>query len=256
MMTPDDFFEDIEAYEEGRLTLAQRQQFDQQLQTDPTLKQALLDYRVFRHSIEAVDLKQRLNTLHDHLVANGTLMEPPTEPFKPTRRPVAPWRWVAAASVILAISVGVWLAWFRPASPTLAQAAFVAFYHPEPIMRGGNDCPTKFTPVIIQYRNQQYANALIALQNLPDNEVYTIYYRGLCYLALHDAARAISLLKAAKQQSNGSLQQRAEWYLALAYLANNDLDDGRKQLEIIHQQPEHPFGVVAKKILIQLKKTE
>jgi tetratricopeptide (TPR) repeat protein len=259
MIDPADFMEAAEAYDEQRLTPEDRRAFEQQLSTDEALQTALHDYRLLRHSIEAIDLKRRLNALHDRLEAAGTLHDVPVAPFGsvPPAAPVRAlpgWRtrgwWLAAAGLAVVLGL-VWLL-TQPASGPDPQALYAAYYRPEPPMRGPSDCPATSGKAIASYRAAQYRAALDQFANVPDGEACTLYYRGLCQLALDDPKAAITSLETAKQQSSGSLRQRAEWYLALAYLADEVPDKAHAQLQEITAQPRHPFGRVAGEVLGQL----
>ncbi|MEZ0540931.1 hypothetical protein [Fibrella arboris] len=254
MIPADDYFDTIEAYEENRLTRAQRHQFEQQLRSDPALNNALLDYRLFRHSLEAVKLKQQLNDLHHRLEDSGTLMQAPANPFAAPQSRPGLWRWVAAASVLLLLCFWAgWGVYTKKSADARSQAVFAAFYRPEPAIRGQTDCLADFTPVIGAYRAEEYGRALTLSQTRPANDPCTLYYQGLCLLALHRPARAVEALETARQMSRGPLQQRADWYLALAYLHNGAQEAGRRQLRLISQQSAtHPFGNVARKALDQL----
>ena len=249
MIDPNDFLDAVEAYEEKRLAPAHRHLFEQQCQTDPALQLALDDYRLFRHSIESVGLKKRLDNIHTKLEYSQLLYAEPTQSFGTTRIHWGRWAWVAAASVALLL-VGLWVLLPSNEPSAATRQTFIAFYRPEPIMRG-SDCSPALTNAIGHYRAGHYQ---VALDQLPAGaDACTAYYRGLCQLALNQPKLAMEALSTAQQQSTGSLRQRADWYLALAYLANNDPANARQQLAQITQQAGHPFGSVARQALMKLK---
>ena len=244
-----DRFDQFEAYTDNVLPADQRQLLEQQLAVDATLRAELNEYRTFRHSIEAVKLKQQLERLHSRLEQKGALDNRP-QPVPSARSRRSRLTWIGAALLLLA---GFGLYWLTRSTP--AEQTFVAFYRPEPVARGLADCGPELTPGLQAYRVGAYRQAVIDFGKIPANQPCVLYYRGVSHLALGNAENAIAELEQAVASQTGTpglTRQKADWYLALAYLKANRIDQARNQLQSISNQPGHPFQAVSRKALDKL----
>ena len=172
-----DRFDQFEAYTDNALPADQRHVLEQQLAADAALRTQLDEYRQFRHSIEAVTLKQQLERLHVRLDRQGALDNRPlpVRSAPPRRFRLA---WTGAALLLLA---GFGLYWLTRSMP--AEQTFVAFYQPEPVARGLADCGPELTPGLRAYRAGAYRQALTDFGRLPAHQPCVYYYRGLSHLA-------------------------------------------------------------------------
>lgn len=236
-------FNKLEAYTENQLSTPERLAFETQLAQEPTLRAQLTDYQQLRHTFDSVGLANKLAQIGDELEADGEIIYqfPAAEPVRSVH-----WRWVSAASVVFLLG----LSWFLWQRPTPAEQTFEAFYRPEMALKGADECSPALRTAIQAYRNGQYAEALRQLQTQPASDACTPYYRGLAQLGLSESEEAIrSLEKARKMATSPSLQHRADWYLALAFLRANQPDAARQRLQLIRQQPNHSFDKVADEAL-------
>jgi len=250
-------FDEFEAYTENRMPPIQLKAFDERLQQDSTFRLALADYQQFRHSIEAVKLKQQLETIHNRLDRQGDLQD--RRLATPFVRPL--WEKLAiAAIVLLVVAYGLFLA----LRPSLSERIFMAYYQAEPVSRGANLCGPELGAGLQAYRSGRFSQALTVFSQLPANLPCVRYYRGLSQLALGHTTLAIDELqqtiKQVKKPSTTDISspmyltgQKAEWFLALAYLKANRTDDARKLLDTLASQDEHPFHAVALKVLADLQ---
>ncbi|GAB4025603.1 hypothetical protein [Spirosoma koreense] len=243
-------FDEFEAYTENRMVPPQLDAFEARLEQDSAMRLALADYQRFRHSIEAIKLKQQLVSIHDRLDQRGELAASP-----PATRFSVSWggwtRLAIAAVVILVAGYGL----LRVLRPTPAEQTFLTYYQPEPVPRGMTACGPQLTPGISAYRSGNYERALVGFRQLPASEPCVAYYIGLAQLALGNAPAAITSLNRALDATNAPdlISRKAEWYLALAYLKADRATDTRKLLIRISDQPEHPFQQIAKKALADLE---
>lgn len=246
-----DRFDQFEAYAENALPTEQRQRLEQQLATDATLRAELDAYQQFRHSIEAVKLKQQLEQVHTRLDRAGELSDrPPVLAVPRLRRSRA-----QQVVLFLGLLVGIGVSLYLLNRPTPAQQTFLAFYQPEPIARGFSECGPEMATGIRAYRAKNYRQALTDFEQLPASQPCVSYYRGISLLALDDAPKAIVELEKALAQPSiapNLTHQKAEWYLALAYLKANQPDSARQMLQAITQQTGHPFQNVARRALADL----
>lgn len=241
----EDLFYELEAYTERRMPLSERAAFDQRLRSDADLQTALREYQLFRHSLDAIALKQQLNNLHDRLDQQGKLGPSPLV-FTPGRWSYPTWM-MAAASVVLVLIASVLYVMYQ--QPTLSEQTFMAFYHPEPTARGSDDCGPALTPGLQAYRATDYTGALRTFTRLPADQPCVHYYRGITQLAMGESDEAILNLKTARQTATGLIRQKADWYLALAYLRANQPDAARPLLDTLANAPGHPFSMVAQQAM-------
>lgn len=250
-------FDEFEAYTENRMSPLQQQAFDERLQQDSNLRLALDEYQQFRHSIEAIKLKQQLETIYTRLDKQGQLQD------RPPARPQRVWvRLAMVTSVLLLVGYGTFL-YLRP---TLSERVFLMYYQAEPVSRGASLCGPEVAPGLQAYRAGRFSQALKVFSQLSVNQPCVLYYRGLTQLALANRVTAITDLQQALTQNRKQaamnttehtlpdlIGQKVEWYLALAYLKANRTTDARKLLTDIASQQEHTFHYVAVKALADLE---
>ena len=72
-----------------------------------------------------------------------------------------------------------------------------------------------------------------------------IFLTGIAYLEKRDYAKAISSFRvviADVKDNKTGLKDAAEYYLALAYLQNNDYDQAIELMTAIHNNPSHSYS--------------
>lgn len=247
-----DRFTLFEAYTNQTLPDAERQVLEEQLRTDSSLSAELLDYQRFKHSLDAVKLKEQLEQIHTRLDQRGALdqNDRPPQPLKPTQR-FHRQRLVWPMLTVLLLAGGIY--WFL--RPSHAEKTFMAYYQPEPVSRGAATCSPSLMPGIQAYRSSRYKQALQEFRQLPAQQPCVSYYVGLTLLALDQENEAITSLKTATVNTTNEpalIRQKAEWYLALAYLKASQTMEAKQQLTTIVRQPEQPFRQVATNALATL----
>jgi hypothetical protein len=205
-------------------------------------------------SLNAVALNRQLAQIHTRLERQGVLADVRPAPMSmPTRlRSRSRSAWVVAGVVgLLVLGLGL----YRASQPTRAEALFVACYQPEPVSRGKTGCDPGLAPGIRAYRAGAFGAALADFDKLPTDQPCVRYYRGIAQLALDGGPSAVAELEQATspQPAQDKLTtQKADWYLALAYLKTNQPDKARQRLAAIVRQPGHPFATVARRALTDL----
>ncbi|MDW3209193.1 MAG: hypothetical protein R8N23_04960 [Reichenbachiella sp.] len=139
---------------------------------------------------------------------------------------------LAAAVSILIISVFAYTltSSFSKNHLELFQAHFQVYPAP-PITRGAEDLDSN-AEIFEAYRNENFTEA-IKLFDSKDLLGKGPLYKASCHLKLNETLKAISILEAASSSENKHLSQTAEWYLGLAYLKNNELEQCEEILEKI-----------------------
>lgn len=105
------------------------------------------------------------------------------------------------------------------------------------------------------YKSGSYQSSLPLLEQLiqqePDNPTYRLYL-GICYIGMKSPAplQAIPVFQSLEEDLN--FGQAAQWYLALAYILNENNAAGEKIAKTIAQQPGHSYRTQAAKLLEDL----
>lgn len=128
--------------------------------------------------------------------------------------------WVAAATVLLIASVG----YFFYLNNLPISQQFDEFYEPYPAVTIQRGEAEEISKGLQLYSEEKYGEAAVELTRLASAEQPVYYlYLGNCYLQLEEPQKAITAFKALIEVSNDSiLTQHSQWYLALAYLKNNE----------------------------------
>lgn len=246
-----DNFDLFEAYTNQTLSDQERQELENRLHTDVRLQADFREYQQFRHSIEAVKLKEQLERIHQRLEKTGEI-DTANRPPQPRKSAFGRKQTIVLAVTVVLLLIGG-LYWFS--RPSLAEKTFMAYYQPEPVSRGAATCSSSLMPGIQAYRSSQYEQALQEFRQLPAQQPCVSYYVGLTLLALDQEKEAIPSLKAASADilnEPALVRQKAEWYLALAYLKAGQITEAKEQLTIVIRQPDQPFRQVATNALATL----
>jgi len=142
--------------------------------------------------------------------------------------------WAIAAAIALLVAA-VWFV-MRPQPPLYQQFAL----HTPPQFTERSGAFTAATTAETSFKKGDYATALTALQQLaqqrPDDPTVA-FYSGVCQLELQqtNAARAVFTTLA-----NGVSvwREEAQWYVALTYLRENDLEKCKQVLGTIQPDAE------------------
>ncbi|GAA4403092.1 hypothetical protein GCM10023187_18830 [Nibrella viscosa] len=259
MELSDELLEQINAYLSGRMAVAEKDRFETQLRQDADLRREVASQREIKEGIAMIAQKQRFRQLHADLEKRGLLTETdnsvlkndniaaPAEETKvisfPARQSVfrANWTyWAAAATIVLVVGLG-WM-FFRDQSggqqvarnEQLFNSVFATDLKPAPILPTDPDrvAAPEITPATLQDS--------VRLQ-----EAVTALRQGR-------TQAAIQRLRPMVQRAPGHWQASAQWYLALAYLKNNQPEQARQTLSEIAALNGHPYQQEARALIGQL----
>ncbi len=258
-------YEQIEKYLKGELSMVELNNFEQELATNSTLKEEVALYKDvdaslnnhFRFEKEDKALKAMFNEYGKKYAVeyasdqNNTSIEQNIEhndankvPKRTTiTRRLFPLAALAAAAALL-------LFLFNPftnqVSPTqLAEQNFTP-YTLETFMGGGQSDE-------ILKKGKKYYNGKaydLALENFNQylginaNDSEVLLAKGCAEFKLHQTNNAIQTFQKIKGQAS------AKWYLALAYLKNNDVENAKAQLQSLTSNAQ--YGKNAKALLKEL----
>lgn len=251
-------YELIEAYLSKQLSATDQAEFEQEMRRDEALAQEIRTQQELRMGLRALAIEQRLKTAqHRHNQSKKAKVISLTPTVK--TRKIVFTRWLAAASVVLVLSVSVYVFQLQNVSRPI-ETAFIENYQPDLSDNISKSLPTKFNSLnrkqleegIKSYRIGDYPKAISILQTLAaDNSTQTLrnYYLGVSYLAKNEPDQAIKCLAVANQSADPSLRHKAAWYLALAHLKKNDRPQMKASLQRIATNGQSPYQHKAKKLL-------
>ncbi len=266
-------FHEIHQYLSGGGTPGERADFEKRMQADDALAKEVATQRRIRNGLKANEYKNLFKDIHARLQSEGALTDPEPEegnilPLVPERRSVVRWPYIAAAASIV---MAVGLTWYfnsRPASSPIASDVPVA---EEPVV---TDTTTPAQPqvtpdtakTILPKQKQsptppaqvdktdffaEYFEEKPRLESPFSKEKLglspsafrqwrsdtTHVYEGVRYLAAHNAELALQELKQAETSQFQQVKSVADWYIALAYLQQNDLPKCAEQLKKVVADP-------------------
>ncbi len=233
----------INGYFEGSLSPHQLEEVERLLKTDSEFASELDFQKELQVSLkkeERQEMKAMFSDIADKNPEGGTKV------FQ--LRP-----WLAAASIALLLGLGSWFFLFN--NPDLnTNELYAANFKPyenviHPIERG-NQLEDLKTRAFIAYENEEYPKALTLFQELQSkqNDAYIDFYSAMVLMQLNKQEEAIPLLEGYMERE-GELQDRASWYLALAYLKKEDLDSCKKELKTLVEK--NGFKAKAAKNLLE-----
>jgi len=148
---------------------------------------------------------------------------------------------VAVAASILLIFVCIVGYNFYRLSPGRLFAENYTPYELTTTPDGNDSIASKIEKV---YREKNYAEVIkLNANSVPS--VRDIFLTAMSFLETDDPSRAISnfqvVIADMKNDKNAVLKDAAEYYLALAYLKNNDYDQAIELMNMIHDNSSHSY---------------
>jgi NTP pyrophosphatase (non-canonical NTP hydrolase) len=168
------------------------------------------------------------------------------------------WYWISgiAATLVLVVSIAVYTN--RNEGDASVHVALVQEYfvpYPNviaPVVRGVAEDSSQRATALRHYELAEYGEALEALKHVDMPSSDDLFYMGVSALALHDYSAASAYLK--DYESKGeSFADQAKWYLALAFLGNDDVESARTYLGAIAKS-ESSYAKQAQELLTRIDK--
>jgi len=145
-----------------------------------------------------------------------------------------------AASVLLIVACIVVYNFYRLSSDRLFAEKYSAFE--STTIRIVNDSTE--SKIEKAYREKNYAE-VIKLNATSVLSVKDIFLTAMSFLEINDPSRAISnfqiVIADVKDDKNSALKDTTEYYLALAYLKNNDYDQAIELMNTIRDNSLHQY---------------
>lgn len=265
----------IEDYLNGLMPEQEREQFERELDSDPSLKkefQLVQDILAGIGQLGDEELESQIGQAQQELEAEGFFEK------KTGRIAALPFdrqRWAAAASVLIVLGTALFL-WLRPKSS--GQDVFAAYFQAEEAKTGAliddlsaagllapnQEQRNNLAAALKLYQSGNYADARQALagyrQKYPQDTIAQ-FYLGLTDLHLSNFDEAVHLLSPIAPRAPGAklpagLEDEITWYLALAYAgrpAEKDKDSAAALFRRLAANSSSPYAARAREALRQLE---
>jgi len=251
MKRTQELFENIESYLKHDLTEEARSAFEQELQQDPALAKEVELHKalqVLQEPNHVLQFREAFAKVKEEAKTNNVTQESTAVRKEAPVRQLN-WRLPVgiAASLLLLVTLVILVT--NPNKPSTNNELLAGFYEPYPLnltVRNGNNMPQQ--PQSINgaanaaYAAKRYDTAILlwsqlaATQELP---VLSRLYMGSALIALDSAEGAITQLDRFLQDTTALLND-AKWYLALAYIKNDQLSKARPVLqELINKRSRY-----------------
>lgn len=244
----------IRQYLKGQLSTEDREDFDQALQQDESLKNEVAFVKEMQASLQAQRRAETKKMLER--IALEHPVEDIKEEGKSNNKPGGnKWPPLLLASALLAtLALLFWLFQSLPLSPEQSQALFKNYYQPFQLTGA-------YDPQILNNTNQafkaydlenpDYPTVVELLKDYPGatNEMDILMALGIAYIETDAWGEAIKVFTIVSQDTADSYTQDGQWYLALVYLQQGNITAARPLLEDL--QDHSQYGPAAREILNQ-----
>ncbi|MDQ3278825.1 MAG: hypothetical protein M3Q06_10900 [Bacteroidota bacterium] len=221
--------EQLLRYLDGEMEPEEQRRFETALAADGLLRQRMEALQLAIEGVQQVGTTLHVQRIHAEM--RNVLQMP--KKVSPVRRMVRRSLSIAAGILLLTAAIGGWWLYHLTAKD-LYSAHYIDYT--VGISRGEGDSAALFP---VHYRNGEYTRIVQAsgTANLsPQDSLLT----GLANLQIGQAAEAIRWFSAL--QKEGSIyHQDADYYLAMAYLQNNEPRKAETWLKQIKENPQHLY---------------
>jgi tetratricopeptide (TPR) repeat protein len=276
--------EKIDAYLRDELSPEEAKAFEQEINSNPGLKEEVEVNRAINFAIEHKDLKdlkddlkktsELIKDIRGNVQVSYELNEEISGPRKNTEQNVSttlmeridkfllsifpanpPLRLAMVAAVVLLFLIAAYIVFFQSPDPEQLYAANFTPYQNVITTSSRSDVTeqTELDKAMILYENKNYAGAIGGLNSYlhqhPDQYELKLY-RGIANMQLDSINRAIEDLESVIE-NNRRLVDQAQWYLALVYLKDKNVSEASKILKAIAEK-ENTYSNQAQNILNKL----
>ena len=238
-------FEKIERYLQGMLTPAERERFETEMKEDAALREEVALHKQLMSSIETESVRQLLEQIHE----GNFERETPVVSIRHRRS----YTFIAVAASLALLILSGW--WYINSQVSQPASLYAAYFSPAAglptTLSYTNDA--RFSEGMISYKLGAYAEAREWWQPLlqadPANDTLN-FYMGVAALADEQTDGAINYLSKVVEENNSIYYADARWYLALAYL----LDENKEKVKTILQDLSEEDGTYREQSIEIIKK--
>lgn len=237
-----DVIELIDKYIDRQLPVEQAQQLEADLQKDADLMRLFDSMIMARAAIQSSALNARIKRLHAVYLEELEAESQQDDVVIPMyRRPSFTWALRIAASLLLGVTAYSSYEVTKLNPEQYSDAKFIPYQLP--VTRGTAESGTSLD---LLYRSGRYAAVTQRFANLATKEPRDYFLTAIAHLQRNEPNEAINLLKALRQynaqQAKPLFAQESDYYLALAYLGANRLEDAYALFKTIHDTPQHLYA--------------
>lgn len=230
----------IEGYFERNLNPEQQREFEELMASDPEFSDAVN----FQKKLKTAIKQEERHQLKAYL-----------QKFDKPKNTYRLW-WYAAACLAIGLSL-TW--WIKSAPSDLPQQLYTAYFEPYPnvivpIVRGRDQMEKDLkTRAFSLYDQALYEEAVSAFEQLykDSGQDYAVLYQAISLMASDHPKEAILLLEQKDWESINAYTEIAHWYLALAYLNNEEISKAKIYLQKV-AETNHPLASSAVQLLQKL----
>lgn len=230
----------LERYFENQLSQEEAILFQNFLETDPSFAEEFAFQKSVKQAItlnERAELKQKLQSF-----------ETPKNNKK--------WlsKWSVAASIAVVLGAGYWFMNQSPNHIELYEDYYQSYPNVvAPTVRGENSEDIE-SEAFYEYDNGNYEKSLVLFSKIyeTDKDDYALFYKALSQMELQKTTEAIATFKQFDLGKNNAFTHFVKWYLALAYLKENQKEQAMPLLKSL-SETENPQQEMAQKLLKELE---
>ena len=200
-----EIFDLIESYLMDKLSSKDRQEFEQRMESDATLKAEVEKHFDLHKSISNADL---IDFRKKVMLAEKN--------YNSSSKSISWWK--IAASLVVLLGLGILFSILWDDKPAILFDDYYRPYPVEDVFRG--EASNSLEQAVDLYTNEDYENAIPAFKKLkekfPSNYQLTMYL-GSCYLGINNPDKALNEFQ--QLTTIPAYQEHATWYLSLSYLS-------------------------------------
>lgn len=226
----------IDGYFENTLTPKERLKFNELIQHDEAFKNEFLFQKNLKKAIsnhQNQELKETLETFESKLQKSSLFS-------------VIPAKWMAAATIILLLTLGTWVTrnYVFPSNEQIFEAYFEPYPNTVlPIVRGSEVNSIEYR-AFVAYESGEYHKAINLFNSVKNADAkHILFYKAMCYLSVDKSDQAIQTLLPLADDSSSQVdrmdwRQKAQWYIALAYIHQEKEQEALYYLSALKNQDQ------------------
>jgi tetratricopeptide (TPR) repeat protein len=218
-----ELFEAIDRYITGEMTEDERIIFEDRIQADEVLKSNVEEQRDLIRAVEESALLEWFNNIHHRFFGDGKQIGRKGF-FSFSAR-----MYFLAASIILFLAIGSYFLFFHK---NFNERLYATYFKPDPGLPTvmGTSENFAFYDAMVDYKRGKYEKAIQKWekQQIQKSENDTLnYFLGVAYLANDNPEKAVLYLEVAVKTKNFIFIDDANYYLGMAFLKKGNIEKSR-----------------------------